>query len=98
MSMVILILRLSVLIYIRPIGIFLWQELQNVGYLLIQRGLPESNLVMRGFGSQRPVTDNASSEGRALNRRVEITIAELTTNTPSSNGYSKSDSLKNIKQ
>lgn len=37
-------------------------------------GIPLENLVRRGFGSSRPVADNARREGRALNRRVTIIV------------------------
>lgn len=48
----------------------------KVGYYLIQRGIPEKNVVIRGFGPERPVEDNSTPEGRSKNRRVEITITQ----------------------
>jgi outer membrane protein OmpA-like peptidoglycan-associated protein len=33
-------------------------------------------VVVRGYGAERPVADNATAEGRERNRRVEITILE----------------------
>ncbi|MDR0450381.1 MAG: OmpA family protein, partial [Treponema sp.] len=33
-------------------------------------------VVVRGYGAGRPVADNRTEEGRARNRRVEITILE----------------------
>jgi phosphate transport system substrate-binding protein len=36
----------------------------------IQRGLKPT--IVRGFGSELPVATNDSSEGREMNRRVEI--------------------------
>jgi chemotaxis protein MotB len=67
----------------------------NVGYYLIQKGVQESNMVIRGYGSQRPVADNSSTESRALNRRVEISISELPAEAPSTEGYNKQqDTLK----
>ncbi|MFN7177953.1 OmpA family protein [Hyphomonas sp.] len=41
---------------------------------LIQRGVSPSRLNAVGFGANRPVGDNATEEGRALNRRIEIYI------------------------
>jgi len=38
-------------------------------------GVPESKLEPQGFGATRPVADNDTANGRALNRRVEIEIA-----------------------
>jgi len=53
----------------------------------MQKGVPENMIVLRGFGAQRPVADNSSEEGRAVNRRVEITISELPNNALSVRGY-----------
>lgn len=39
---------------------------------LQQAGIDESRLVPRGFGMSRPAGDNATPEGRAVNRRVEF--------------------------
>ena len=41
---------------------------------LVSRGCPTGRIVARGLGPDRPVADNASDEGRAHNRRVEIVI------------------------
>ena len=41
---------------------------------LVSRGCPTDRIVARGMGSDRPVADNASGEGRANNRRIEIVI------------------------
>jgi len=41
---------------------------------LIQRGLAPSRLIAAGYGSARPIGDNAAEDGRALNRRIEIRI------------------------
>ena len=48
----------------------------NVGYSLISNGLPEENVIIRGFGAQQPVAENSSNVGRAKNRRVDITITD----------------------
>jgi outer membrane protein OmpA-like peptidoglycan-associated protein len=43
---------------------------------LVLRGIPASALIYRGLGSTRPLASNDTEEGRAQNRRVEITILE----------------------
>ena len=39
---------------------------------LVQHGVPASRLVARGYGPADPVASNATSAGRARNRRVEL--------------------------
>ena len=41
---------------------------------LVQRGYPADRIEAYGLGEGRPIADNASAEGRANNRRVEIII------------------------
>ena len=41
---------------------------------LIERGVPAEKIKAIGYGKSRPVADNATAEGRANNRRVEIVI------------------------
>ena len=43
---------------------------------LADRGVPESRMDIAGRGPREPVADNASVEGRAKNRRVEIFLRE----------------------
>ena len=40
--------------------------------VLVTRGIEASALTARGYGSSRPVADNATPEGRSRNRRVEF--------------------------
>ena len=50
----------------------------SVGAYLQSRGVIPQRLATVGVGSRYPVADNDSAEGRALNRRVEITLVPLT--------------------
>lgn len=47
---------------------------ESVRAHLISRGVREDMIVAEGRGEQDPVTSNASTEGRANNRRVEIVV------------------------
>lgn len=50
----------------------------SVGAYLKSRGVIPQRLATLGVGSQYPAADNGTSQGRALNRRVEITLVPLT--------------------
>jgi outer membrane protein OmpA-like peptidoglycan-associated protein len=41
---------------------------------LVVRGVASAAITAQGFGSSRPVADNKTAEGRAMNRRVEIIV------------------------
>jgi outer membrane protein OmpA-like peptidoglycan-associated protein len=43
---------------------------------LTSHGIPNAELVSKGFGADRPIADNATAEGREANRRVEFLILE----------------------
>ncbi|MDY4901372.1 MAG: OmpA family protein [Treponema sp.] len=45
---------------------------------LIKRGVAEEKIICKGSGASKPVADNSTPEGKALNRRVEITILQGT--------------------
>lgn len=49
---------------------------QAVRDALVQRGVASARISARGFGKAHPVADNGSADGRAMNRRVEIVIAD----------------------
>jgi outer membrane protein OmpA-like peptidoglycan-associated protein len=49
---------------------------EAVRSLLVQSGIETDRLFAIGYGQARPVADNSSPAGRALNRRVEIVIGE----------------------
>ena len=43
-------------------------------YLMKNFAVPEDSLLTRGFGESKPVADNSTDRGRAMNRRVEFKI------------------------
>ena len=47
---------------------------QRITQELSKRGIPADRFMYAGYGGTRPIADNATAEGRAQNRRVEITI------------------------
>jgi outer membrane protein OmpA-like peptidoglycan-associated protein len=51
------------------------RQADRVRNALIVSGAPGDRIVARGFGNSRPRASNASTNGRAQNRRVEIVIA-----------------------
>ena len=52
---------------------------------IISRGYPSNLIQAHGIGKDRPVADNASAEGRANNRRVEIIVDHADSHTESMN-------------
>jgi outer membrane protein OmpA-like peptidoglycan-associated protein len=51
---------------------------ESVSAYLLRSGIAADRiLAVRGFGKLRPVTTNDTSEGRQMNRRVEIVITDL---------------------
>lgn len=51
---------------------------RSVARYLESQGIAPARLDPIGFGELRPITSNATEEGRALNRRVELTLIPLT--------------------
>ncbi|HEX2676281.1 MAG TPA: OmpA family protein [Polyangiales bacterium] len=53
------------------------QRANSVRDYFVSRGIPTERITANGLGSNRPVADNSSAEGRADNRRVEIVIQPI---------------------
>jgi OOP family OmpA-OmpF porin len=49
---------------------------------LVGHGIAAARLSARGYGESRPIVDNATARGRAMNRRVEFVIVERVVNPP----------------
>ena len=52
------------------------ERADSVATALIQRGIPREKFICKGSGGTKPIADNSTPEGKAKNRRVEITILE----------------------
>jgi outer membrane protein OmpA-like peptidoglycan-associated protein len=50
---------------------------KSVANFLISRGVPGDQIRAAGLGLTRPIADNATAEGRANNRRVEIIVTPV---------------------
>ena len=50
----------------------------SVGNYLINQGVDGRRLAMNGFGPNQPIASNATPDGRAQNRRVEIYLSPVT--------------------
>jgi chemotaxis protein MotB len=44
---------------------------------LVERGISPSRLSLAGYAGERPVAENSTTEGRALNRRVDLVVLQL---------------------
>lgn len=47
----------------------------SVQMALVKMGVDPTRIVTQGYGKEYPVADNGSVSGRAMNRRVEVTIS-----------------------
>lgn len=50
------------------------ERAQSVGDYLIAAGVPANRIFTQGMGKRYPIASNASASGRAMNRRVVITL------------------------
>ena len=48
----------------------------NIKKMLVEKGIPADRIITIGKGETQPVESNATAEGRAKNRRIEITIGK----------------------
>lgn len=53
------------------------QRAQSVGSYLISRGVPANRVYTSGQGQRNPIASNATPQGRAMNRRVVITLRQI---------------------
>lgn len=50
---------------------------ENVGSYLVSQGISPNRISTQGRGERNPVASNSTVQGRALNRRVEITLRPI---------------------
>jgi len=50
----------------------------TVAQYLRSKGVLDTRIATVGYGESRPIASNDTPEGRALNRRVELTLTPLT--------------------
>jgi OmpA-OmpF porin, OOP family len=48
------------------------EQAEGVKRALVERGVESSRLTARGYGETRPIESNSTSQGRAINRRIEL--------------------------
>ena len=49
---------------------------ESVKAYIVSLGIDESRMIAKGYGVDSPIADNASSQGRAINRRVELHLID----------------------
>ncbi|MEE4637753.1 MAG: OmpA family protein [Wenzhouxiangella sp.] len=54
------------------------QRADTVGRFLISRGVSPARVATYGYGPDYPIAGNDTAEGRAMNRRVELTLMPVT--------------------
>jgi len=51
---------------------------ESVARYLLSKGVIEARIESVGFGEDHPIADNSTDAGRALNRRVELSLLPIT--------------------
>jgi outer membrane protein OmpA-like peptidoglycan-associated protein len=46
----------------------------SVKQYLLENGIGENRITATGYGESKPIADNKTAAGRAMNRRVEINL------------------------
>jgi len=52
------------------------ERAESIAAALTKRGIKSERFICKGFGGTKPIADNSTAEGKARNRRVEITILD----------------------
>ena len=52
------------------------ERAHSIAKALAVRGISSEHFVCKGSGGKKPIASNETPEGKALNRRVEITILD----------------------
>ncbi len=53
------------------------QRAKTVMDFLVNNGIDPKRLLYKGFGSTKPIADNATEQGRAMNRRTEFIVTDM---------------------
>ncbi len=48
-------------------------------YLIANKTLSANKIMAQGYGSEKPVASNATTEGRAANRRIDVIVTPAST-------------------
>ena len=52
------------------------ERAKSIASELAKRGVDKGRFICKGQGGTKPIADNGTTEGKARNRRVEITILD----------------------